>query len=335
MQYDKSRGIACLGEAMVVLWAGDDSVPGSLSRAVGGAEANVAANLACLGLDARFISRLGDDEFGRYILGQLTSQGVNTRATILDGARQTGLYIKERTGAKSRMRYYRAGSAASAMSPSLLDEPPIAAALSDIGLLHLTGITPALSGTTAELCRRLSSRSLRSFRLSFDLNWRPTLWNDEKKRARIALAPLIRASDTVFMGSDEALALFDTGDPEELRSMFPEPDELVIKDDAHAVTVYTRGGPVTIPALTVNVIEPIGAGDAFAAGYIAGRTQGRSVRHSARLGHLMAAHVLGQPADQMAAPPPDIEEKLVLSDEDWASVVVGSPLAHQGPTTGP
>src|SRR2546423_806556 len=125
--------------------------------------------------------------------------------------------------------------------------------------------------------------------VSFDLNWRPMLWRD---RDPAVLRELVNAADIALLGADEAEVAFGTGDPDELRRLFPGPGTLVVKDAERVVTALSAdggAGPVAESALAVEVVEPTGAGDAFAAGYLAGTLRGFDQRRRLRLRHLAPA----------------------------------------------
>jgi 2-dehydro-3-deoxygluconokinase len=157
-------------------------------------------------------------------------------------------------------------------------------------------------------------------RVSFDLNWRPALWCRRDPRV---LRGLLDAADIALLGADEATAVLGTGDPAELRALLPGPDTVVVKDDARGATAVDRTGSTAEPALTVEVVEPVGAGDAFAAGYLAGTLRGYDQRRRLRLGHLLAAATLVVPGDH-GAPPPDVvlDDLLACSAEQWAETSV-------------
>lgn len=334
--------ITCIGEGLAVLTAspGPLEQSESFSRSAGGAEANVAVGLAQLGIDAVWSSRVGNDGFGRFLTAQLAAHGVDTTAIVTDDHRPTGMYIKEVgrvTGAandlgagRSGMHYYRSGSSASAFSPAFLDEPVVAPALAGSAIVHTSGITAALSDGAYDMLVALAARlsAMRAAspdgsgpRLSFDLNWRPRLWSGRTELAVERLATLVRLADTVLMGADEAATVFGSSDPLELRSRFPEPRRLVIKDDSNLVTAFDGDTPVTVPATRVDVVEPVGAGDAFAAGYLAGIAIGRSDFESVRQGHLVAAQVLlrrGDTADITAES--RVTPHLDASSEAWAAL---------------
>jgi len=279
-----------------------------------------------------WISRVGADGFGRRLTAELAGRGVDVSAVAVDPHRPTGVYLKETGGSdvpydlgagRSRLHYYRAGSAASALSPGLLADPAAARLLAGAQLLHLTGITPALSDGCLALVRALLAERRPGRLVSFDLNWRPALWHG---RDPGVLPELLDAADLVLLGADEAEAAFGTGDPAALRTMFPSPATLVVKDAGHSVTALDRdGGAVCEPALRVEVVEPTGAGDAFAAGYLAGTLRGLDQRGRLRLGHLTAASALTTHGDHGPVPPHGtVRALLAASPAEWAATVVSA-----------
>jgi 2-dehydro-3-deoxygluconokinase len=316
----------CVGEAMI-MFAGAAGGPledvETFRRSVGGAECNVAGGLAALGIATSWISRLGDDGFGRHVLRDLQDRGVEVAGVEEDPDRPTGLYVKHSMDGRSRMHYYRSGSAASAMDPAFLERPAIQARLKSAELVHTTGITAAISTTAAEMLERLAAlRDTHGFKLSVDLNWRPALWRDKDPEP---LWRLLRAADVVLIGADEAQVFAGTSDPAELRELLGPRSTLVMKNDAHTALVLEPDGRRTeVPALTVEVVEPVGAGDAFAAGFLAGTLQELPMEQRLRLGHLGAAAVLAVPEDHAAPLDPAVRQTLLnCSDEEWAATQVG------------
>ncbi|MCJ0978593.1 sugar kinase [Rhodococcus sp. ARC_M12] len=323
----KAPRAVCVGEGLVVLVA----EPGPLEqstvfhRTSGGAEANVARVFGQLGVDASWISRVGDDGFGRYLVRQLVGAGVDTSGVAIDAERPTGMYVKERGSGSgdrhdlafgdSAMTYFRAGSAASALSPN-----DIRGTASDLiagaDVIHFTGITVAISETAADLTRCLMDSPTV---VSFDLNYRQALWKSRPNAAARVLGEHVRGSDVVSMGADEAGLVFGTSDPAELRELFPEPRHLVIKNDAHTVTAFEGNSRVDVPALKLDVVEKIGAGDAFAGGYLTGLLLGKSAVARVRFGHLCAAGALTGHGDIASVLPLAVLTELAeLHDADWA-----------------
>ncbi|MGW3075257.1 sugar kinase [Kitasatospora sp. NPDC001132] len=324
----------CVGESMAVLLP---DRPGPLESvesfrlSVGGAESNVAGALAAHGVPTAWISRVGDDGFGRRLLAEVAARGVDVSAVAVDPHRPTGLYVKEVGGTtgdrhdlgpgRSRLHYHRRGSAAAALSPDLLTDPAAAPLLTGARLLHLSGITAALSDGCLALLRGLLAERRPNRTISFDLNWRPSLW---RERDPAVLPPLLDAADLLLLGADEAEAAFGTGDPAALRRRFPGPATVVVKEAARQVTVLDRDGTaVTEPALAVEVVEATGAGDAFAAGYLAGTVRGLDQRRRLRLGHLSAACALTAHGDQAELPDAAVVTALLdATPAQWAATRV-------------
>lgn len=299
-----------VGEGLAVLVARPGPLEDSpaFDRTAGGAELNVATVLTQLGIGTAWVSRVGDDGFGRYLVRHLRERGVDTSAVYTDPARPTGLYVKERgggtphpadlTAGASRMLYYRTGSAASALSPA--DLPP--ELLEHCELIHYTGITTALSPSATALTAALIALPRRGRLVSFDLNYRPALWVRRDEDAADTLARQLRGSDVAFLGADEAQEVFDTGDPARLREMFPQPRHLVVKNSGHSVTGFLGAEHLEVPALRLEVTEAIGAGDAFAGGYLAALLRGRPHEQLLRYGHLCAAAALTGSGDVAELP---------------------------------
>ncbi|PSL45255.1 2-dehydro-3-deoxygluconokinase [Saccharothrix carnea] len=315
MRFDLPGGVVCLGETMAVLVPAE---PGPVravrtwNRAIGGAESNVAVHLARLGVRSRWVSAVGDDAFGGAVLDAVGGAGVDVTDVRVDPDRPTGLYVKEADAAGSPVRYYRRGSAASAMGPDTLDR----LRLDDVALVHVSGITAALSDSCLQLLRAVLRRP-RAVPVSFDLNWRPALWHD---RDPSVLRDLADAADIVLAGSDEAQAVWGTGDPAELRALLPGPTTLVVKHGARGATVHERGETTFQPGLRVEVVEPVGAGDAFAAGYLAAHLAGEPPARRLRAGHLQAASALLTREDVGESLPPAVTVPLLDADSrTWAA----------------
>nr|WP_281356724.1 sugar kinase [Amycolatopsis anabasis] len=288
-------------------------------RTVGGAESNVACHLAGLGVPSAWVSAVGHDPFGRALLAEIAAAGVDVSATYVDRRRPTGLYIKESGAQGSPVRYYRAGSAASAMGPELLGRLDF----STVDVIHLSGITAALSDSCLELVRAVLTGPRAGRRVSFDVNWRPALWAGRDPGVLPELAAL---ADVVLVGDDEAQVVWGTGDPATLRARLPEPATLVVKHGEHGATLIERGPdgtdgpPVFAPALRVEVVEPVGAGDAFAAGFLAATLRGAGPETRLRSGHLQAASTLRTHDDVGQPLPASIVTELLGADERaWAA----------------
>ncbi len=303
---------ACIGETMAALIpVGLEPLESAsaLRIDVAGAESNVAMYLADHAVRARWVSRLGDDAFGHRVARTIGAAGVDVSGVALDPTRPTGLLFKDprppaAPGAGgTRVTYYRRGSAASAMGPQLLDDP----ALRTANLWHLTGITPALSMSCRSLARAVLDLTRgadgRRPAISFDVNYRPALWDAPPGDL---LRELAAAANIVFTGLDEAAALWGAAvrEPADVRGLLPNPRIVVVKDAAVGATAFHSGGAAHVPSLRVEVVEPVGAGDAFAAGFLAALLGAGDAVRCLRTGHLTAASALTVTGDH--GPLPDL-----------------------------
>ncbi len=255
----------------------------------GGAESNVAAHAAALGVTAVWYSRLGDDALGRRVASRVAARGVDVTRVDTDPRHPTGLYVKN---PGHGVTYYRAGSAASHLSRADAD----ALVLDGIDIVHLSGITAALSVSAAAFLARVIDRARGAgVMVSFDVNHRAALWPAEAAAA--PLLTLARRADIVFVGRDEAETLWGAATADAARALLPAVRQLVVKDGAVGATVFEAGAAVFEPALVVDVVEPVGAGDAFAGGYLAALLAGEPPAARLRLGHDRAALTMATTGD--------------------------------------
>jgi 2-dehydro-3-deoxygluconokinase len=232
---------------------------------IGGAESNVAIGVARLGGEATWIGRVGADGLGQRVLREIRAEGVTVQATMDDTA-STGLMIKERrTADATRVNYYRAGSAGSRLAAADLDPDVIRSA----DLLHVTGITPALSATASKAVASAVDIAVGAgVPVSFDINHRASLWAD---RGFVEVYRLIAASATiVFASDDEASLVVDGSTPLELANNIAllGPTQVIIKLGARGCATLIDGVERTASALAITPIDTVGAGDAFVAGYL-------------------------------------------------------------------
>ncbi|MGW9021619.1 sugar kinase [Leucobacter chromiiresistens] len=270
----ESPYVLTLGESMGLV---RQTLPGRLAtqRAVdlgfGGAESNVAIGLSRLGIGAVWCGRVGDDSIGEMITRELRAEGV-TPVAVTDSGAPTGLMLKERPGAgTSRVTYYRAGSAGSRLEPDDVDDSLIAGA----ALVHVTGITPALSSSADAAVESVMRRARAAGVLvSLDLNFRSALWS--RTAAAKRLFELVALADIVFAGDDEARLLLGDLPLQGLVDGMRElgPSEVVVKLGARGCTAFENGVRIDRAAIPVDVVDTVGAGDAFVAGYLAERVVG-------------------------------------------------------------
>lgn len=293
-QHAPAPEVVCIGESMVLITPIDSRLAGAetavLSHA--GAEANVAAGLVAAGHRAAWASRLGTDPLGDRLRSELERRRVDLWIER-DADAPTGVMFKDPGTASSDVYYYRRGSAASAMAPGFLS----AEHLVGVRIVHTTGITPALSPTCLDMVERLfSDARTAGATVSFDVNDRRPLWSRE--HAAATLARFADAADIAFVGRDEAERIWGTATPDEIRAFLPNCALLVVKDGDVGATAYAADAePVFVPAPRVEVVEPVGAGDAFASGFLAATLENRPLEERLAAGHAAAARVLVTHAD--------------------------------------
>ncbi|BAU31058.1 sugar kinase [Microcella alkaliphila] len=292
--------VLCIGEAMAMV---TPSSPGPLATSdqftvsAGGAESNVASHLAGLGLESIWLSRLGDDALGDRILTALAERGVDLSRVIRDPSARTGVYFKDPLpGRHATVSYYRDGSAASRMSVDDLRRWPMGSAT----WVHTSGITAAISPSCSELVEQvISDASGLGYCVSFDVNYRPALWSEADAAQRCL--QLGRSCSVLFVGLDEAQLLWGVSAAEDVANLFDTVPHVVVKDGAVEAVEITQASGIRdvtrVPAKSVEVVEAVGAGDAFAAGFLAGYLRGHPSHERLSAGHELAAWTLGTLAD--------------------------------------
>ncbi|MFD5919211.1 sugar kinase [Kitasatospora sp. NPDC058201] len=262
--------VVTVGEAMAALRAtGPIRLAPPMELSVAGAEANVAIGLARLGHHARWVGRVGADPFGALILRTLRAEGVDTThtRTATDG-QPTGLLVREDgIGDLATVHYYRERSAGSALSP----DDVLPALHPGVRVLHLTGITPALGPTAARTVQAAAARARElGITVSLDVNHRARLWTQHQ--ARRTLLPLARTADILIASADELHLVADDPTRDEADTVTALLDrgtrEVVITRGAAGADVTTPDTAAHAPARRVPVVDVIGAGDAFVAGYL-------------------------------------------------------------------
>jgi 2-dehydro-3-deoxygluconokinase len=282
--------LVTLGEALLRL-----SIPApgrfettrQLDVQFGGAEANVAATGARLGLRAAWISAVPANAWGDRIRRELESHGVDCAHVRMRAEARLGVYFVE-YGAPPRpirILYDRRDSAFAGLGPNDLDWAPVRQAR----LVHLTGITPALGERSRALFHRAAAEARL---LSFDVNYRAQLWKPGEARAVIEdILPRLRY---FFVGADEARTIFGLAGPAEdtvagLARLAPGATVVLMQGEAGSTAF--DGARLYRPRQrhAVQVVDPIGAGDAYVAGFLWSRLRERSVQDAVDIAAAVAA----------------------------------------------
>lgn len=265
-----------------------------------GAESNTAIGVAKLGVSAAWVSRLGADEFGQYIRNQIRAEGVDCTGVTFDPAHRTGVMFKQTGSGETSVFYYRENSAASHMAPQDLPEEMFR----DCRILHLSGITPVLSDSCAETVQAaIRLAKSHGAKLSFDPNIRKKLWKDRDYTPM--LRQLTKDAEIVLMGLDEAETLFGTRDVGALcAELFATgcAEVIALKDGGNGAWIADRSQCIRLEPQPCRCIDPIGAGDGFNAGVLAGLLQGRTLEQAGRMGAVCGALATEVPGDVEGCP---------------------------------
>jgi len=296
--------VLTLGEPLVLL---QPDMPVSIEQAtslnldLAGAEANLAIGLSRLGHAVRYISRVGDDPFGRRVRAVLETEGVDVTDLKIDSHASTGIYFKEwLPDGQRRIYYYRKGSAASRLTPEDLH----AESFAGVRIVHLTGITPALSASCAATVHHACVLAHAAGALvSFDPNYRPQLWSPEEMRS--TLLPLLAQVDMLLLSQEDACALFALDEEASILQLVSSagPEIVVLKQGERGAQAWNNGEHIEVPAVPVErVIDPVGAGDGFNAGFLAGWLRGASFEAALHLGAQVGAAAVAHAGDYAGYP---------------------------------
>lgn len=296
--------VVAVGETMAMMRSG---VIGSLAHlpsvdiSLGGAESNLAIGLRRLDIPTAWVSRVGDDPLGTRVTREIRAEGVDVRCTV-DPERPTGLMIKSRpSGTTTRVDYYRAGSAASALTPE--DLP--AGLLEQAEIVQVSGITPLLSESAHATNVAAVQRAVAAgTTVSLDVNYRSRLGSRELLAQR--LGKLLEHVDILFGGPEELSILapdVDEPDPRALLHALAAPGrQVIVKLGADGAAALADGEVHEAAGNRVDVVDTVGAGDAFVAGYLSAQLDGLDV--PARLARANACGALActTPGDWEGAP---------------------------------
>lgn len=269
------KDVITIGDAMITFnpsSKGPMRFSSSFERKVGGAELNFAIGCARLGLRTGWISRLGKDEFGKHILHSVRGEGIDVSEVQLIEGYPTSLNFKEIIeDGSGKTFYYRYNSPTLTMSPDSLTDSYFSGAK----LLHITGVFPAIAEKNAEIIHRaITLAKHHGLLISFDPNIRLKLWS--KERARQVLTEFLPKVDIFLTGEEEADLLLGTSDPNEIIEICKNIgiSYVAIKQGANGSIGYNNGEFLKSPSIpTKKVVDTVGAGDGFDAGFVYGVLQ--------------------------------------------------------------
>ncbi|MCA1922188.1 sugar kinase [Buttiauxella noackiae] len=293
--------VITIGEAMAMFvssQSGDLAAAEQFVKRVAGAELNVATGLARLGLKVGWVSRVGNDSFGRYVLQQLAKENIDSRGVTTDERFATGFQLKSKAdnGTDPIVEYFRKGSAASHLSVADFNEEYFCSARH----LHLSGVAAALSASSLELLIHASRvMKEKGKTISFDPNLRPVLWKSEAEMVK-QLNKLAFQADWVLPGLSEGAILTGHKTPEAIADFYLDRGvkTVVLKTGADGAWFKTATGEKgAVNAVKVeNVVDTVGAGDGFAVGVISALLEGKSLPQAVSRGNKigsLAIQVIG------------------------------------------
>ncbi|ANR79290.1 2-dehydro-3-deoxygluconokinase [Kosakonia sacchari] len=303
----KPLDVITIGEAMAMFVAsetGDLADAGQFIKRAAGAELNVATGLARLGLQVSWVSRVGDDSFGRFILNTLRKENISTAGVTLDGRYATGFQLKSKAenGTDPIVEYFRKGSAASHLSTDDFH----AALFNEARHLHLSGVAAALSASSYALLEHAAqSMKAQGKTISFDPNLRPVLWKSEAEMVE-KLNRLAFQADWVLPGLKEGFILTGENTPEGIADFYLQRGvkAVVIKTGADGAWFKTASGEqgAVAPVKVENVVDTVGAGDGFAVGVISALLEGKTMPEAVRRGNAIGALAIQVPGDSEGLP---------------------------------
>lgn len=265
-----------------------------------GAESNVSIGMARLGHRVAMIQRIGDDPIGQVITDRLRGEGISLAGFVTDPAAPTSFMLRQnRTADRVTVTYYRHGSAGSRLSRDDLDEDLIRSAK----ILHTTGITMGISPSAREAAEYAFGIAHEAgAAVSLDINHRSRLWSGDE--AGKTLRAVMGKVDVVFGSEDELRLLSDGDTPEDLVAAVRDlgPAEVVVKRGELGAMARAGSETVSAPVVPVTCVDPVGAGDAFVAGYLSARLEGQDIAGRLRRGAVCGAFAVSVPGDWEGLP---------------------------------
>ena len=304
---ENALDVITIGEAMAMFVAtetGDLAEVEHFMKRVAGAELNVATGLARLGLKVGWVSRVGKDSFGRFVLHSLAKEGIDARGVSEDSRYATGFQMKSKVenGTDPIVEYFRKGSAASHLSP----EDFRAEYFTSARHLHLSGVAAALSESSYALLEQAATTmKAQGKTISFDPNLRPVLWKSEAEMVE-KLNQLAFQADWVLPGLKEGMILTGQRTPEGIADFYLTRgvQAVIIKTGGDGAWFKTAAGEQgAVAAIKVdNVVDTVGAGDGFAVGVISALLEGRTLQQAIGRGNKIGALAIQVQGDSEGLP---------------------------------
>ncbi|MFC7319561.1 sugar kinase [Halobacillus campisalis] len=314
-----SHDVLTIGDAMITFnpsHHGPMRYASSFERKAGGAEFNFAIGCARLGLDTGWISRLGHDEFGKFIRNFARGEGIDVSNVKLLEGYPTSMNFKEiREDGSGSTFYYRDNSPTQFLTEDTLNEE----ALKNCRILHISGVFAAIDpAKNIPLLKKAAIIAKQhGAQISLDPNIRLKLWT--KEEAQLGIKELLPLADVLLTGDEEAELIFNTKDSADLERISEEfgISTVVLKKGAEGAIAYRNGellkGPPVPPS---KVVDTVGAGDGFDAGFVYGMLQEWTLKRTLRFANTVGSMVVSVYGDNEGLP--ELEDVLVkLGEKEW------------------
>jgi len=300
-----------IGEPMAVFASTDEDQSledaTNFKKFVAGAELNVAIGVQRLEHQSQYISAVGNDPLGEFIINAIQENGIDSSLIDLDSKFWTGFYLKQRvTKGDPSTFYFRKNSAAANFNQSILDKIDF----KNLRIAHLSGIFAAISQTSLEALKHLNQLLLKNeIRVTFDPNLRPALWDTQEEMVKIT-NEFAKDANIVLPGVNEGEILMGSRDPEKIADFYLNQsqitDTVIVKlGPAGAFIKYRNGNTSLVSGYKVDkVIDTVGAGDGFAVGLISGLLEDLSIEEAVKRGCAVGALAVMSPGDNDGYPTP-------------------------------
>jgi 2-dehydro-3-deoxygluconokinase len=278
--------ILCYGEPLLEFNQRPDTNPPLYLKGHGGDTSNAAIAAARAGASVGYITGIGADAFGEDFLALWHGEGVDTSTVKVDPHAHTGIYFVTHTDKGHAFTYFRAGSAASRLTPADMPE----AAIRQAKVLHMSGISQAISGTAADAgFRAIEIARDAGVRVSYDTNLRLRLW--DARRAAAVIHAAIAMCDIALPSFDDATILTGLDDPDAIADFYLRLGAplVALKLGKDGVLLADSTARERIAGRRVAAVDATGAGDTFAGSFLARLVAGDTPREAAIYANAAAA----------------------------------------------
>lgn len=276
----------------------------------GGSAANTAAALARLGVATRFVGAVGDDAFGRFAVTSLEEAGVDASGMVVapELPTVTVITVKQPDGERLIYVWPPSGGAHAALEPGTA-----VAALAGVSWLHVSGICLRVSPAREALLTAMERARTMGVPVSFDLNLRLENWGWGDGFRGVVMSGIQHSDVVLGSGKDEIGALVGEGTPTAAAAALATVDAsgnrvVVARLGSGGAVASSRGGVVAEPGVDVEVVDTVGAGDAFNAGFIAAQLDGEDLATSLRMGNAVAGLAIGRPGARSTPTRSELEQ---------------------------